>query len=603
MILDTTNATCTDASPLCIESGTLEYNLWRISTTSNASYYYAPTSDELKGIFGQIAQKLGAVLTRSTRSTRAPTQIYTFGFESDWEGFSQAGTEDEWERGDPSDPSSFSPRTGSNCLEIDLNGNYNNDANFWLYRTLDLQNYTDVEMTFWHYFETEYRDDGGCLMISDDGGSSWTVAPPTLPSSGWRTDMADNYNGKLGHRYGWTGNHPMGAETWEQVTIDLSTWDGKKIIIRFWFASDGGTNDDGWALDDFSIIGNLKTGTGGQPSIDAGDRYLTTYTFNLENTSQAKAVFYHKYNLMLGINGVVVMVGTPNSTGNYSYEYTNPKQPYTGNFDLGKNRYDDYGNVMRWCWNGVSRSNLYDWEYVEVPLDNWTGLSEVRVRILFMWSNWGRNGGYMIDDFEIRVQHDDDVPVGTNDSDQWQLTSSDSYSGNYCWWNGDPTSTYFNDGMDNSLITRSIDMTNARNATLSAYLKFNINTAAGRPPDGFRVEISSDNGVTWDAANLGVRAAWGVSGNGTDADDGVPNDGKSYTGLNVGSNWVEAGSLTRLNCDLTGWAGKVIQLRFRVVTASDANKYFGAKHYQSSTVGFGGFYVDDVVIHGFSLLE
>jgi hypothetical protein len=598
--LDTTNATCTDSSPFCIESGTLEYNLWRIATTSNASYFYSPTSDELKGIFGQIAQALGATLTRSTRSTRAPTPIYNFGFETDWDGWSQSGTQDEWERGDPSDPSNFSPRTGSNCLEIDLNGDYNNDANFWLYREINLQNYTDVEMTFWHYFETEYRDDGGCLMISDDGGSSWTLAPPTLPSSGWRSDMTDNYYGKLVHRYGWTGNHPMGGETWEKVTIDLSAWDGKKILMRFWFSSDGGTDDDGWALDDFEITGNKKSGIVGQVG-EPGDRYLTTHTFNLENTSQARVIFYHKYNLMLGMNGVVVLVGTPNSTGNWSYEYTNPKQPYTGNFDLGKNRYDDYGNLMRWCWNGISRSNLYEWEYVEIPLDNWTGLPEVRVRILFLWSNWARNGGYMIDDFEIRRQHDDDVSVASNETDQWQLTSSDSYSGNFCWWNGDPTSTYLNDGMDNSLITRSIDMTNARNATLSAYLKFNINTAAGRPPDGFRVEISSDNGVSWDGVNVGVRAAWGVSGNGTDADDGIPNDGKSYTGLNVGSNWIETGSLTRLNCDLTGWAGKVIQLRFRVVTAANGNPFTGSKHYESATVGFGGLYVDDVVIHGFSL--
>jgi hypothetical protein len=54
---------------------------------------------------------------------------------------------------------------------------------------------------------------------------------------------------------------------------------------------------------------------------------------------------------------------------------------------------------------------------------------------------------------------------------------------------------------------------------------------------------------------------------------------------------------------MSGWSGKVIRLRFRVITASDDNQFFGNKHYQSSTAGFGGFYVDDIIVHGFSLLD
>ena len=143
---------------------------------------------------------------------------------------------------------------------------------------------------------------------------------------------------------------------------------------------------------------------------------------------------------------------------------------------------------------------------------------------------------------------------------------------------------------------------------MSAYFKFNINSAAGRPPDGFRVEISDDNGVTWKAINMGVRTSWGVSGNGTDADDGMPGDGKSYTGLDVygrdtqNDDWVEAGSLTRLNTDISGWAGNVIILRIRVVTASDTNPFFGNVHYNDSGAGFQGIMVDDVIIYGYSLL-
>jgi hypothetical protein len=215
----------------------------------------------------------------------------------------------------------------------------------------------------------------------------------------------------------------------------------------------------------------------------------------------------------------------------------------------------------------------------------------------------GTGGGWWVDDVEVKVTRDDALAVTTETRDQWQLTSSAAHSGLYSWWNGNPSTNYLTGGIDNSLTTRSIDMINARNATLSAYFRFNINSESGLPPDGFRIEISSDNGINWKAVNLGVRSAWGVSGNDGDGSDGVPGDGKSYTGINSGANWVEAGSLTRLNCDLSGWAGKVIKMRFRVITASDSNPFYGNAHYQSPTAGFGGFFVDDVIIHGFSLQE
>ena len=111
--------------------------------------------------------------------------------------------------------------------------------------------------------------------------------------------------------------------------------------------------------------------------------------------------------------------------------------------------------------------------------------------------------------------------------------------------------------------------------------------------------------MTWTAINLGVRAAWGVSGNESDIQDGQF-DGKSYTGLDPnGDRWVKADTLTRLNCDISGWTGKVILIRFRLVTASDDNPYFGDKHceWYGPGAAFGGFYVDDITVTGYSLLE
>ena len=337
---------------------------------------------------------------------------------------------------------------------------------------------------------------------------------------------------------------------------------------------------------------------------EPGDRNLTTETFSLENVTSATLSFYHKYNLQSGLNGVVVQVGTFNGT-NWNFEYIIPNTLYPGNYNTSDPRDDDYGQDMLWCYNGISGNGRYTWDYVEVDLDNWTGQANIRVRFLFMWSYWGNDGKYYVDDVVVKVMRDDDEKLTATNLDQWELTDTDSHSGTHSWWNHNPDTGNLSGNLDNSLYSRPIDLTNARNATLSAYFKFNINASAGNPPDGFRVEVSDDNGVTWKTITLGIRAAWGVSGNESDIQDGV-SDGKSYTGLDPdGDRWVEAGTLTRLNCDISGWTGNVIMIRFRVVTASDDNPYFFGNHLEWYGPGaaFGGFYIDDITVTGASLLE
>jgi hypothetical protein len=196
-------------------------------------------------------------------------------------------------------------------------------------------------------------------------------------------------------------------------------------------------------------------------------------------------------------------------------------------------------------------------------------------------------------------------------ADQWELYEYDSlvdpnafqaYSGTHYWWNHNPNDNHdMKDGIDNSLVSKSIDLTNAKDAHLAAYFKFNFNDDPGRPPDGFRVEISSDNGVTWRPVNLGVRSSWGMSGDW--ATDGKSPDGtQAYTGIQddgTDSNlpvWVSADSLWRLNTDLSGWSGSVIKIRFRVVLNNETS------HYESPTT-FRGFAVDNVIIRGNTTLS
>ncbi|MCK5309143.1 MAG: hypothetical protein KAJ64_00685, partial [Thermoplasmata archaeon] len=69
--------------------------------------------------------------------------------------------------------------------------------------------------------------------------------------------------------------------------------------------------------------------------------------------------------------------------------------------------------------------------------------------------------------------------------------------------------------------------------------------------------------------------------------------------------WVGLDSLTRINIDLTSFSGNAIQIRFRMATNghdaylhSNNDPIFG----QNLDPGFGGFWVDDVIVYGETIL-
>jgi hypothetical protein len=591
------------------ESGSTEYNLWRVANMSGTGgdYFYASNSSKIKNAFSAIAEIIlsetiihrsattgttessaRSANTRGNTRARAPrAQLFFDGLETgDYTG-------GPWTVG-----TGWSVQSGGNQyagIYYSRARGSATDSSMAMSSDLDLSDYKNVNLIIYHYASGVESADTIYIDISTNSGSSWV----TLQTWSGSTIEFGNYR---------------------RFEYNLSAYDQKPSIrIRFRFSMNQA--NDYWLVDNIEIIGDKVTsGGGGSGGIGndtsdpllwlPGDRNLTSNPFSLVNVTSAKLTFYHKYNLRLGLNGVVVLVGTTNTSAptNWSYEYVRPTQPYNNNFLASKRKYDDYGREMRWCWNGVSGNGKYTWDYIEVDLNNWTSLSQVRIRIAFLWAGPGVGGGYFIDDFKVTVARNESLPLTASSVDQWNLTNVHSHSGNSAWWNRNITTGNLSGGLDNSLYTRPIDLTNARNATFSAYFKFNINTASGRPPDGFRVEISSDHGITWRAINMGARSSWGVSGNDSDADDGIPNDGKAYTGLDVygddtvTDDWVEAGTLTRLNTDITGWAGEVIILRIRVVTASDNNPYF-RNHCEDPMSTNKGLMVDDVIIFGSSLLN
>jgi len=535
---------------------------------------------------------------RSEEGAAAPSGTVTIlqeGFEVDppplWVATSNAQASSFWQRDTVwMHTDSYSYR----CFEIGPGTYHKLDDDTLDSPTFDLSGgYTSPLLTFWHRTDVKLND--WCYAyISNNNGASWTIV--------WQSNTENN--------------------TWESVlgldlTVSGSVPLTNQMKLRFKFVANNDNNlDTGWSVDDVLIT--AVTPPAGPPpetytaSWNDGDetprdKYITTPTFNLVGVSSAKLTFWHKYDLKVGSNGGVLQVGTaPGAGGPWTYHYITPTQPYPNNLKISEwgnaHLKDGTGTDMRWCWNGISGAGKFTWDFVQADLSAYVGTQYVRVRFLYLFCGGGTGFGWAIDDVEIRVQRSNSVAVTTAAADQWELVQEGltygddyadgrfAYSGRYSWWNHNPMVGIdtLKGGIDNSLMTIPIDLSRAKDARLDARLRFNVLYPEGRPPDGFRVEISSDLGISWRQINMGVRSSWNVSGCETAGPDGT-----SYTGVNIVDNWVSSGTLTRLNCDLSGWAGSVIQIRFRVVTRNDT-----VNHHADLGPGFGGFFVDDVTVTG-----
>lgn len=346
------------------------------------------------------------------------------------------------------------------------------------------------------------------------------------------------------------------------------------------------------------------------------NKWAVTTEFDISGAETATLNFWHKYNIIDGANGGYVLVGYRNETvdtdadgdptNDWDWKYMTPEEGfYTGSLFPGLERVDSFGNNITWGYNGRSGEGTFHWDNAQFNILDFVPAGyRDRVKVMFYYIQYGggTGDGWWIDDVEIVMSRSDTSPVDPNSLDTWRLLDGSvgagtTHSGTRSWFAGGVNITDdLHDGIDNSLYTRPIDLTNAGEAHLEFYTRFNFQYAAGRPPDGFRVEISDDNGLSWAPLNFGVRAAWRVSGTEADSTDGDM-DGKSFTGATESSdtyNWVPASSITRISLDLGGYTGKVVTLRFRIVTNIDGI------HYEDPNA-FMGMYIDDIKVYGVSL--
>ena len=567
-------------------------------------YFFANDASDLNKIYDTIRtiiQDLAQASTRGSSLTRGTaTEVFSDEFPYADRTAMEGSGNWAWISGDPEPVNKHSNSTPY-CIEFERDDILESKA-------FDLSKTRDAFVQF--YWRGAYDEGGeGKLEFNE-----YFYMDIYVEGGSWVTDY-------------YVINNDCFSTPWTRERIrlpDEAMWSGFRVRFRA-VTSTTDSRYDAYYLDDFKVF----TGTFGPGSIgrqdlniwddDVGEKRnksLETNVIDLTNSDQAELSFFHKYNLKRGANGGVLMIGVSSSpTGPFEFEYIQPDQPYTGNtlITAWEDLLDDKGNPIRWCWNGLSGGGTLDWDYVTVNLSKYSG-DYIKIRFQYLYLFGGTGFGWFIDDLKLTITSMTEGDAKFETTDNWFLIdeedaknydiggNSHAWSGSHSWYYGDPiyNGGDFKDGIDSSIYTRQIDLTNARTAFFTGYFKFNLDRGSGRPPDGFRIEISTDNGNSWVTLSLGVRAAWGVSGSGDDIADGVL-DKKTYTGLEADDYWTSSSTLTRLITDLNGFTGNVIVMRFRIVTNDQTSHDDKTHTFAGPAEEFKGFLMDDIVVYGESL--
>ena len=158
----------------------------------------------------------------------------------------------QWELGVPAMTNINTAHSPVNVWGIDLDGNYANGSDDYLYSPFMVTTGLDsANLKFWHYYNAG-TDDGGAVEISLNRGSWITLGVLNdVKGTNW-------YNTNIGGNPFWSGNSNGWVESTYMINFALFLPAGVNsadtIQLRYHFRSNSsGNSNDGWAIDDVSI--------------------------------------------------------------------------------------------------------------------------------------------------------------------------------------------------------------------------------------------------------------------------------------------------------------------------------------------------------------
>jgi hypothetical protein len=367
-------------------------------------------------------------------------------------------------------------------------GNYPDSYNgsLTLATEVDISTASSPVLIFRHKFWLAYGD-YAYVEISTDGGFTWSVL---------------NYWG-----------HQDYQTTWMLTRLDLSTYTGSRVKVRFRLRETSRDVSDGWYIDKVEIR-------------EAGDEPVLPYPFSdeFEGTLNNWQVSDCEWAMITSecLDGSSAISDSP--AADYA-NGANSMITMTGNIDLSSASapvlifwhkfslaYGDYAYAEVSNDGGVTWSVLTYWGHQDyqttwmltrLDLSEYAG-SQVKVRFRLRETSRDVSDGWYIDKVEIR-EADDEPSLSYPFSDDFE-GSLDNWQASECEWSmvtsecldgsaaitDSPSVDYANGANSMITMTGSIDLSSATTPVLTFWHKFWL--AYG---DYAYAEISADGGVTW----------------------------------------------------------------------------------------------------------
>jgi subtilisin family serine protease len=220
------SATQISGEPTPLPAGTQE-SVIVSGLNYNTTYYFAIKAIDNVGNYSEISNI-------ASGATKTPTII----FDDDMEA-----TSSNWTTDSPWTTTTESAHSGSISWTESPNNYYTNNLTASLTSpSIDISALSTASLEFWHKYELENDYDYGYIEISSDNGTTWT--------------QIETYTGT--------------KSSWGKETIDLASYAGKTIKIRFKIVTDSSVNYNGWNIDDVTVLGSGTASGWLTPSITSG---------------------------------------------------------------------------------------------------------------------------------------------------------------------------------------------------------------------------------------------------------------------------------------------------------------------------------------------
>jgi len=108
----------------------------------------------------------------------------------------------------------------------------------------------DSTLEFLHKYQLEDEYDGAIIEITNNNGLNWVDLGTNITTGGYNTTLNGGFTQPLGAILAWNGSQ----SSFTKVEVDLSSYAGETVKIRWRIGTDSGVGGGDWIIDDIKVL-------------------------------------------------------------------------------------------------------------------------------------------------------------------------------------------------------------------------------------------------------------------------------------------------------------------------------------------------------------